>query len=84
MIVEQKLRDIQARASDIETQMNSGAVSGDELTKMSKEYSKLSEILPLINQYCTLSGKNHIFLLTLRYIQWLNIRRSRFSECKSV
>ena len=51
MIVEQKLRDIQARASDIETQMNSGAVSGDELTKMSKEYSKLSEILPLINQY---------------------------------
>ena len=51
MIVEQKLRDIQARASDIESQMNSGAVSGDELTKMSKEYSKLSEILPLINQY---------------------------------
>ena len=51
MIVEQKLRDIQARASDIETQMNSGAVSGDELTKLSKEYSKLSEILPLINQY---------------------------------
>ena len=51
MIVEQKLRDIQARASDIETQMNSGTVSGDELTKMSKEYSKLSEILPLINQY---------------------------------
>ena len=51
MIVEQKLRDIQARASDIESQMNSGTVSGDELTKMSKEYSKLSEILPLINQY---------------------------------
>ena len=51
MIVEQKLRDIQARAADIETQMNSGAVSGDELTKLSKEYSKLSEILPLINQY---------------------------------
>ncbi len=51
MIVEQKLRDIQARASDIETQMNSGTVSGDELTKLSKEYSKLSEILPLINQY---------------------------------
>ena len=52
MIVEQKLRDIQARASDIETQMNSGAVSGDELTKMSKEYSKLSEILPLIEKIC--------------------------------
>ena len=51
MIVEQKLRDIQARAADIEMQMNSGAVSGDELTKLSKEYSKLSEILPLINQY---------------------------------
>ncbi len=51
MIVEQKLRDIQTRAADIETQMNSGVVTGDELTKLSKEYSKLSEILPLINQY---------------------------------
>ncbi len=51
MIIEQKLLDIQARAKDIETKMNSGEVSGDELTKMSKEYSRLSEILPLINQY---------------------------------
>ena len=51
MIVEQKLRDIQTRAADIEMQMNSGAATGDELTKLSKEYSKLSEILPLINQY---------------------------------
>ena len=51
MIVEQKLRDIQARASEIEAQMNSGEVSGDELTKLSKEYSRLNEILPLINEY---------------------------------
>ena len=51
MIVEQKLRDIQERAADIEAQMNSGAVSGDELTKLSKEYSRLSEIIPLINEY---------------------------------
>lgn len=51
MIVEQKLRDIQARAAEIETQMNSGSVSGDELTKLSKEYSRLNEILPLINEY---------------------------------
>ena len=36
MIIEQKLRDIQTRAADIEAQMNSGNVSGDELTKMSK------------------------------------------------
>lgn len=57
MIIEQKLRDIQSRAADIETQMNSGNVSGDELTKMSKEYSRLSEILPLINEYFqTVSG----------------------------
>ena len=30
MIVEQKLRDIQARAKDIENKMNSGDVSGDD------------------------------------------------------
>lgn len=51
MIIEQKLKDIQARAAEIETQMNSGDVSGDALTKMSKEYSRLAEILPLINEY---------------------------------
>ena len=51
MIVEQKLKDIQARAAEIEAQMNSGTVSGDELTKLSKEYSRLNEILPMINEY---------------------------------
>ena len=51
MIIEQKLLDIQARAKDIETKMNSGEVSGDELTKLSKEYSQLSEVLPLIDKY---------------------------------
>ena len=51
MIVEQKLKDIQVRAAEIEAQMNSGSVSGDELTKLSKEYSRLNEILPLINEY---------------------------------
>ena len=57
MIIEQKLKDIQVRAADIEAQMNSGNVAGDELTKLSKEYSRLSEILPLINEYFqTVSG----------------------------
>lgn len=51
MIIEQKLKDIQKRASEIETQMNSGSVSGEELTKLSKEYSRLTEILPLISEY---------------------------------
>ena len=51
MIIESKLKDIQARAADIEAQMNSGTVSGDELTRLSKEYSKLSEILPLVSEY---------------------------------
>ena len=51
MIVEQKLRDIQTRASEIEAQMNSGDVSGVELAKLSKEYSRLNEILPLISEY---------------------------------
>ena len=51
MIVEQKLKDIQVRAAEIEAQMNSGTISGDELTRLSKEYSRLNEILPLINEY---------------------------------
>ena len=51
MIVEQKLKDIQTRFADIEAQMNTGDVSGDELTKLSKEYSRLAEIIPLINEY---------------------------------
>ena len=51
MIIEQKLRDIQNRAKDIESKMNSGEISGDELTRLSKEYSQLNEILPLIDKY---------------------------------
>ena len=51
MIIEQKLKDIQTRAADISAQMNSGDVSGDDLTKLSKEYSRLAEILPLIDEY---------------------------------
>jgi len=51
MIVESKLFDIQNRASEIEAKMNSGDISGDELTKLSKEYSHLSEVLPIINEY---------------------------------
>ncbi len=51
MIVEQKLKDIQSRAADIANQMNSGTIGGDELTKLSKEYSRLAEILPLIDEY---------------------------------
>ena len=51
MIIEQKLRDIQTRAADIELQMNSGELSGEALAKLSKEYSRLNEILPLITEY---------------------------------
>ncbi len=51
MIMEEKLRDIQKRADEIGNQMNSGDVSGDELAKLSKEYSRLSELLPLIDEY---------------------------------
>ena len=57
MIVEQKLKDIQVRFADIEAQMNSGDVSGDELTRLSKEYSRLSKIIPLIHEYfCVVTG----------------------------
>ena len=57
MIIEQKLKDIQQHASEIETKMNSGDLSGDELAKLSKEYSRLAEMLPLISEYFqTVSG----------------------------
>ncbi|MDE5615568.1 MAG: peptide chain release factor 1 [Alphaproteobacteria bacterium] len=51
MIIEQKLKDIQARADDIAAQMNSGDMSGEDLARLSKEYSRLSEILPIIDEY---------------------------------
>lgn len=51
MVIDDKLKDIQVHAAEIAEQMNSGAVSGAELTKLSKEYSQLAEILPLIDEY---------------------------------
>ncbi|MFQ6760417.1 MAG: peptide chain release factor 1 [Alphaproteobacteria bacterium] len=49
--MESKLRDIQRRAAEIADQMNSGTVSGDELSKLAREYSRLNELLPLIDEY---------------------------------
>jgi peptide chain release factor 1 len=49
--MEQKLKDIQNKASEVEAQMNSGNASGSVLTKLSKEYSRLSEVLPIISEY---------------------------------
>jgi peptide chain release factor 1 len=51
MIIEQKLKDIQNRAAELENLMNSGNASGIELAKLSKEYSRLSDILPIITEY---------------------------------
>ncbi len=51
MIMEQKLKDLQTRAKEVEDLMNSGEASGRELEKLAKEYSRLSEILPIVNQY---------------------------------
>ncbi len=51
MIIESKLRDIQRRAAEIAEQMNSGTVTGDELSKLAREYSRLNELLPLIDEY---------------------------------
>ena len=51
MIIDQKLLDIKRRADDIQSAMNAGNVSGAELTRLSKEYSHLNEILPLVDEY---------------------------------
>lgn len=51
MVIDQKLKDIQARAAEIEAKMNSGVVRAGELTKLSKEYAALNDILPIISEY---------------------------------
>ncbi|MDR0803793.1 MAG: peptide chain release factor 1 [Rickettsiales bacterium] len=51
MIAGQKLKDIRARATEIEGLMNGGNISGAELSRLSKEYSALNEIMPIINEY---------------------------------
>ena len=48
---DQKLKDIQVRAAEIENVMNSGALGGAELAKLGREYSRLSEILPIVSEY---------------------------------
>ncbi|MCL2758025.1 MAG: peptide chain release factor 1 [Alphaproteobacteria bacterium] len=48
---DKKLKEILDRAAEVEAQMNSGAISGAELTRLSKEYSRLNEIIPIINEY---------------------------------
>ena len=51
MEIDNKLIELQKRASFIESQMNSEDISSDELCKISKEYSRLSELLPIIKDY---------------------------------
>ena len=51
MMIDNKLKEIQNRATEVENQMNSGNVSGAQLSKLSKEYSRLSELLPIISEY---------------------------------
>ncbi len=50
-MIESKLKDIQNRVAEIEARMNSGEVSGVELSKLSKEHSQLSEIMPIVTEY---------------------------------
>ena len=50
-MIDNKLKDLKKRFLEIESLMNSGSVSGAELTKVSKEYSRLSDIVPLIDNY---------------------------------
>jgi peptide chain release factor 1 len=49
--MDEKLKEIQTRAAEIESRMNSGTVAGAELTKLAKEYSRMNEILPIISEY---------------------------------
>lgn len=51
MEIDNKLIELQKRASFIESQMSSADLSSEELCKISKEYSRLSELLPIIKEY---------------------------------
>lgn len=51
MEIDNKLIELQKRASFIESQMSSADISSEELCKISKEYSRLSELLPIIKEY---------------------------------
>lgn len=56
MIMEEKLKDIQNKAAEVEAQMNSGDISGSALTKLSKEYARLAEVLPIISEYFSIQS----------------------------
>ncbi len=51
MSFDQKLTNISDRFRDIENSLNSGDVSGAELVKLNKEYSRLNEIMPMVRAY---------------------------------
>lgn len=53
-MLDDKLKELQDRAKSIETRMNSGELAGNELSKLSKEYSELGQVLPLIVEYFTI------------------------------
>jgi peptide chain release factor 1 len=51
-----KLNEIKKHAAEIEAQMNSGTATGAELSRLSKEYARVSEILPIVNEYFIVRG----------------------------
>ncbi|MDR1071492.1 MAG: peptide chain release factor 1 [Rickettsiales bacterium] len=50
-MIDQKLYDLLEQEKQIAGRMNGGDLSGDEITKMTREYAKIGKVTPLIREY---------------------------------
>lgn len=83
-MIESKLKDIQKRAAEIESRMNSGVISGAELSKLSKEYSQLSEILPIVTEYFQIQSGIQDVTEMLREPELKSMAEEQLSEFKKL
>jgi peptide chain release factor 1 len=52
-MIEQKLHDLLKQEKETADRMSSGNISGEEFTKLTKEYAKIGKITPIIREYLT-------------------------------
>jgi peptide chain release factor 1 len=50
-MIEQKLYDLLEQEKDIADKMSGGGTTGDEITKLTREYAKIGKVTPLIREY---------------------------------
>ena len=50
-MIEKKLKDLLAQEKQIRDKMNSGSFSGEDFTKLTREYTKITKITPLAREF---------------------------------